>query len=224
MLHNRLWVSAFAVGALACALTGCTPGDGPEPSPTSTNSTASPTTSGADKTGESSSAETTNASDASDKTSASKTPSTRGKHDDTVAKAYERFGSLAPKSLFDQLETCMPGGVDKSLQCSGPEVGQFQFFESENKALTTTQLLTGLDSSRIVERDGNRLVGWSSLGSTAVITVVDTDKGLVMQQMMSSEKEEPKDRIIKLGLVSDPDKDSESTTDQEQVSTSAPSE
>lgn len=209
MLQNRLWVSAVAAGAVVCALAGCTPSGEPEPT-SSTTSAATSTTEESDPTTES--------------TAASATSTGKVTSDDTVKDAYARFGSLAPKSLFDQLATCMPGGVDKSLQCSGPEVGQFQFFESENKALTTTQLLTGLDSSRIVERDGDKLVGWSSLGSTAVITVVDSKKGLVMQQMMSADKEEPKDRIIKLGLVKEEPTETTSATDQEQVSTSEPSE
>lgn len=206
MLHNRLWVSVATAGVLACILTGCTTEDDPQQQ---TLTTSNQDGSSEPKT---TSNETTTASDT--KSDESRTSTSTSKDDKSVNEAYQRFGSLAPKTLFEQLESCMPGGVDKSLQCSGPKVGQFQFFESESKALTTTQLLTGLDSSRIVERDGDKIVGWSSIGSTAVITVVNSKEGLVMQQMMSSDKQEPTDRIIELGLVKD----------QEHLETSEPSE
>ncbi|WJZ01955.1 hypothetical protein [Corynebacterium freiburgense] len=205
MLHNRLWVSVLAIGTLACTLTGCSPEENPTQQTPTTSAVTSTT-----------SAESTTSSTPATSTTETSTSSAKktGMEEKSVKEAYDLFQSLAPKSLFEQLESCMPGGVDKSMQCSGTEVGQFQFFESENKAVTTTQLLTELDSSRIVERDDDKLIGWSSLGSTAVITVVDTKRGLVMQQMMSADKQEPKDRIIELGLLKN----------QEQVETSEPSE
>lgn len=39
------------------------------------------------------------------------------------------------------------------------------------------------------------------IGRTAVITVVDVAEGKVLQQMMSSEVEDPRDRIYQLGLA-----------------------
>lgn len=121
-----------------------------------------------------------------------------------VERTYETFGALAPESLFEQFESCNPGGIDDSHECSGPEVGQFQFFESMSKAASTTQLLTELRSSRVVEDTVSRVVGWSTLGTTAVITVVDNDRGLVMQQMVSSDRVDPEERIYELGLVARP--------------------
>ncbi len=121
-----------------------------------------------------------------------------------VERTYEIFGALAPESLFEQFESCNPGGIDNSHECSGPEVGQFQFFESMSKAASTTQLLTELRSSRVVEDTGSRVVGWSTLGTTAVITVVNNDRGLVMQQMVSSDRVDPEEQIYTLGLVERP--------------------
>lgn len=126
------------------------------------------------------------------------TTSAKGSSD--LERVRELFSSVAPESLLDQLETCNPSGLTNSFQCTGPEVGQFQFFKSSAKAASTTQLLTELRSSRVVEDTGSRVVGWSTLGTTAVITVVDNDKGLVMQQMVSSDQEEPETRIKELGL------------------------
>lgn len=121
-----------------------------------------------------------------------------------VAAVYEEFSSLAPREVFEQFESCNPTGIEKSFECSGPEVGQFQFFASASKAASTTQVLTELRSSRVVEDTGRRVVGWSTLGTTAVITVVDNDEGLVMQQMVSSDQVDPEEQIYELGLVEPP--------------------
>ena len=143
--------------------------------------------------------------------SESPTSSPRGTHNaggedglsENVAEAAERFGSLAPASLFQQFEDCTPTGLEGSYECSGPEVGQVQFFDSQSKAASTTQLLTELRSSRVVEDTGRHVVGWSTLGTTAVITVVDNELGLVMQQLVSSDIVDPEERIEELGLVED---------------------
>ena len=58
-----------------------------------------------------------------------------------------------------------------------------------------------LRSSKVVEDKGSRVVGWSTLGSTAIITLVDNDEGLVMQQMTSLDQEDPEKRLEELGLV-----------------------
>ena len=96
-------------------------------------------------------------STASSRASASGTTSKDAK---SVAEAQKTFGSLAPESLFQQFESCMPNGVADSVACSGLKVGQFQFFANESKAASTTQLLTELRGSRIVEDKGDRIVGW----------------------------------------------------------------
>ena len=118
-----------------------------------------------------------------------------------MAEARKTFGSLAPSSLFDEFEVCTPNGVEGSLACSGKEVGQFQFFALDSKAASSTQLLTGLRNSRVIKDTGKLVVGWSTLGSTAVITVVDNEKDLVMQQMVSTDTVDPTKRIYQLGLA-----------------------
>ena len=70
-----------------------------------------------------------------------------------------------------------------------------------SKAKQTTQVLTELRSSQVIEDDGDRVVGWSTLGTTAVITVVDNKEGMVMQQMISSDQEDPEEKIKELGLA-----------------------
>ncbi len=62
-------------------------------------------------------------------------------------------------------------------------------------------MLTELRSSQVIEDDGDRVVGWSTLGTTAVITVVDNKEGMVMQQMISSDQEDPEEKIKELGLA-----------------------
>ena len=58
-----------------------------------------------------------------------------------------------------------------------------------------------MSSSRVGEESGNRIVGLSVLGYTAIITVVDEKQGLTMQQMISSDKVDPSARIKELGLA-----------------------
>jgi len=121
--------------------------------------------------------------------------------EDAVETVTTTFASLAPAAFFDDLENCHPNGIPDSYSCDGPEVGQFQFFASDVKATSTAQVLRELSSSRVVEEQPPRIVGWSVLGSTAIITVVDEKKGLTMQQMISSDKVDPSTRIKELGLV-----------------------
>lgn len=120
---------------------------------------------------------------------------------DKLEEVKETFASLAPESLFDDLDACTETSLRSSYDCSGKEIGQFQFFESEAMAKDTANVLEGLKSSTIVEETDNKLVGWSMIGRTAVITVVDVEEGKVLQQMMSSEMEDPRDRIYELGLA-----------------------
>lgn len=113
----------------------------------------------------------------------------------------ERFATLAPPEFFDQFDDCAAGGLSGSYDCSGEGIGQFQFFDSDSKAASTTQLLTELRSSRVVEDNGDRVVGWSTLGTSAIITVVDNEAGQVMQQLISTDQEDPRQRIYDLGLA-----------------------
>ena len=232
MSHRRILAPALL--AASVALTAC--GGGGEDTPEATEATestestenaentestvqsesASPTTS-TEKTATASSSQETS-TESSTRASTSK----RGgdAEDETVAKVAETFASLAPESLFTQLETCAATGVSGSYDCSGAEIGQFQFFDSEAKAASTTQLLTELRSSRIVEDDGERIVGWSTLGTSAIITVVDNERGQVLQQLVSTEQEDPRERIGKLGLAAVSDADATEKT-QEATTTKA---
>lgn len=128
---------------------------------------------------------------------------------DKLEEVRETFASLAPASLFDALDSCTETSLRKSYDCNGKDIGQFQFFESESMAKDTANVLEGLKSSTVVEETDNKLVGWSMIGRTAVITVVDVAEGKVLQQMMSSEMESPRDRIYELGLA---EKDAEEAT------------
>ena len=129
--------------------------------------------------------------------------STSGKKQeaDALAEVRERFSTLAPEEFFDQFDDCAAGGLSGSFDCSGEGIGQFQFFDSDSKAASTTQLLTELRSSRVVEDNGDRVVGWSTLGTSAIITVVDNEAGQVMQQLISTEQDDPRQRIYDLGLA-----------------------
>ena len=128
--------------------------------------------------------------------------STSKKHEaDALAEVRERFATLAPEEFFDQFDDCAAGGLSGSFDCSGEGIGQFQFFDSDSKAASTTQLLTELRSSRVVEDNGDRVVGWSTLGTSAIITVVDNEAGQVMQQLISTDQEDPRQRIYDLGLA-----------------------
>ncbi|WP_246816831.1 hypothetical protein [Corynebacterium sp. HMSC055D05] len=137
-------------------------------------------------------------------TSSSKREKADSSAEATLEKVRERFASLAPEEFFDQFEGCGAGGISGSYDCQGDEIGQFQFFDSESKAASSTQLLTELRSSRVVEDSGDRVVGWSTLGTSAIITVVDNREGLVMQQLISSDQEDPRQRIYDLGLAKNP--------------------
>ncbi|MGV0372033.1 hypothetical protein ACUY2A_01355 [Corynebacterium pilbarense] len=129
--------------------------------------------------------------------------STSGKKQeaDVLEEVRERFSTLAPEEFFDQFDDCAAGGLSGSFDCSGEGIGQFQFFDSDSKAASTTQLLTELRSSRVVEDNGDRVVGWSTLGTSAIITVVDNEAGQVMQQLISTDQEDPRQRIYDLGLA-----------------------
>lgn len=187
-LINSGFVATFMVVA-SLSLAACGSEAPPQPSASATASTTS----------------STSTVKRTSSTVATSTSKKVGEPDKTVTEARQTFGSLAPASLFDQFEVCTPNGVEGSLACSGKEVGQFQFFASDSKAASSTQLLTGLRNSRVIKDTGAFVVGWSTLGNTAVITVVDNEKGLVMQQMVSTDDVNPTERIYELGLADETD-------------------
>lgn len=225
-LTSRFTAAASAVLATGCLLTACGKDDTPSPEPapaseattTAAEKTSAPapatsaeesetTTPGASESADSSEAEdesstagSSTARNDKDK-DASESAEPSGKFTDSVEQAYEIFGGLVPEEIFAQFDRCDPNGVTDSFNCSGSEVGQFQFFKSKTKASQTTQVLTELRSSRVIEDSGNRVVGWSMLGNTAILTVVDNDEGLIMQQMISTDQDDPEERLKELGLV-----------------------
>lgn len=197
------------VSTAACSSDDAAPADAPVETTTAGAETTAPAADTAKETSTASSSSTiesstessaAESSEASEGASASKEPGTE-KMEKSVAKAYDIFAPVAPKELFAHFDRCDSTGGDDSYNCSGPEVGQFQFFRSHSKAKQTTQVLTELRSSQVIEDDGDRVVGWSTLGTTAVITVVDNKEGMVMQQMISSDQEDPEEKIKELGLA-----------------------
>jgi len=203
--------TAAALLGLSVAAASCSSGaDAPDDAPVETTSAATTTASENDEESAVSSTESSTESESAAKDedeaseeSTTREPSASSELDKSVAKVYDVYKSLAPKDLFAQFERCDSTGGDSSYNCSGPKVGQFRFFKSHSKASQTTQVLTELRSSHAIEDDGDRVVGWSTLGTTAVITVVDNKEGLVMQQMISSDQVDPEEKIKELGLVKD---------------------
>lgn len=209
--HTRIRV-ATGIVALIPVLAACSSGEEPGPEPTSPTPMTSTST-----TTSSATPRTTTATEITPTTSSSP-PSTeaRGTEEtstsageselaEEIEEIYEIFQSLAPRTLFEQFDTCDPNGVENSSACTGAEVGQFQFFANNAKAASTTQLLTELRSSRVVEDTGSRIVGWTTMGTMSIITVVDNDEGLVLQQMVSSDRIDPEERIYELRLVEPPE-------------------
>lgn len=225
-LTTRLTAAASAVLAAGALLSACGNKETPEPSPagspvvstdaeepssaaaTSTSeeesetSSAEETTSAKDSAADASASESeSDSADSDESDSAEPSSASGGKFEASVDKAYAIFGGLVPEEIFEEFDRCDPNGVTDSFNCSGSKVGQFQFFKSKAKASQTTQVLTELRSSRVVEDSGNRVVGWSMLGNTAILTVVDNDEGLIMQQMISTDQDDPEERLKELGLV-----------------------
>ena len=176
-------------------------GAGTETSSATVTSTRSETASSSPKS--STTAASTKSSSKKTAAGTADATSTSGKKQeaDALAEVRERFSTLAPEEFFDQFDDCAAGGLSGSFDCSGEGIGQFQFFDSDSKAASTTQLLTELRSSRVVEDNGDRVVGWSTLGTSAIITVVDNEAGQVMQQLISTEQDDPRQRIYDLGLA-----------------------
>lgn len=218
--HKHVRV-ALGLVALIPLLAACTGGESTETSTESTAETTPATTTEATTTpattASSSVIETTESSTAETSTKESgETSTSKPRMTKDVEAAYKAFSSLAPVELFEQFETCDPSGVEDSFACNGPEVGQFQFFDNASKATSTTQLLTELRSSRVVEDSGSKVVGWTTIGTMSIITVVDNDQGLVLQQMVSSDKIDPEERIYELGLSTP--KDTEESSEETSAS------
>lgn len=218
--HKHVRV-ALGLVALIPLLAACTSGGSTETSTESTAETTPATTTEATTTpattASSSVIETTESSTAETSTKGSgETSTSKPRMTKDVEAAYKAFSSLAPVELFEQFETCDPSGVEDSFACNGPEVGQFQFFDNASKATSTTQLLTELRSSRVVEDSGSKVVGWTTIGTMSIITVVDNDQGLVLQQMVSSDKIDPEERIYELGLSTP--KDAEESSEETSAS------
>ena len=182
-----------------------TPPSEPEQTDASTETDSATVTSTRSETASTSASSGTSTKSSSKKTAAGTadaTSTSRKKQEaDALAEVRERFSTLAPEEFFDQFDDCAAGGLSGSFDCSGEGIGQFQFFDSDSKAASTTQLLTELRSSRVVEDNGDRVVGWSTLGTSAIITVVDNEAGQVMQQLISTDQDDPRQRIYDLGLA-----------------------
>lgn len=171
--------------------------ESPTPDTQTSAATATDTTTVSSTT--SSTRTTERSSSATESTSPSS--SAKSRDENVLGDVRDRFSTLAPPEFFDQFDSCVAGGLSGSFDCSGDGIGQFQFFDSDSKAASTTQLLTELRSSRVVEDNGDRVVGWSTLGTSAIITVVDNREGQVMQQLISTDQEDPRQRIYDLGLA-----------------------
>ena len=204
-------VATVAAGSLTLVACGNNADDPEEPTPAEEATVAEETTvettttaeTTSEATSESTTATTSSTSSTSSGTGSSSSTSSAAMSADeeTLAEVRETFAGLAPEELFDQFDGCSAAGISGSFDCQGDEIGQFQFFDSEAKAASSTQLLTELRSSRVVEDSGDRVVGWSTLGTSAIITVVDNRAGQVMQQLISSDQEDPRQRIYDLGLA-----------------------
>ena len=201
--------------SLALGLTACSSDEEQPTEPTTESSEAPETTESSEPTSSADESEPTTEDSATETTTSSSRWLNGGGSADKLEEVKETFASLAPESLFDDLDTCTETSLRRSYDCSGKEIGQFQFFESEAMAKDTANVLEGLKSSTIVEETDNKLVGWSMIGRTAVITVVDVEEGKVLQQMMSSEMEDPRDRIYELGLAEKGADESETASSSE---------
>ena len=62
-------------------------------------------------------------------------------------------------------------------------------------------MLTGLRNGHVVKDEGDILVGWSTLGTDTILSIVDNDKGLVMKQLAPSDVEEPEELLAEMGVL-----------------------
>ncbi|WKD61768.1 hypothetical protein CCICO_08800 [Corynebacterium ciconiae DSM 44920] len=199
-------VAALAVAAVV-TVAGCSDSaDAPDSQDSSSTSSTSsqstePSSSEAEESSETASTSAADSADASDFKDAS------------IAEAYDIYGDLAPRELFEQLNDCQPNGLPNSKTCTGPKVGTFQFMSSKTKAVSVMQALTEFSNSQVVEKSEDRVVGWSIMGTTAIVTVVNKDKGLLLQQMVSTDDVDPEERIYELGLAQQPEQSQAETSE-----------
>ena len=213
--RRRIGTPAVLAMALVVA-TACGGDEEPSEEPTTT---VAPTTSS--EVTESPSPSESESTEATTEGTSTDTTSTAQKDGDNgVAEVAEQFSTLAPPEFFDKLDSCTPTGLPDAFDCSSSEMGQFQFMESESVATTSTQVLTELRSSEVVEDTGRFVVGWSTVGSSAVVTVIDNDKGQIMKQLLTMDREGPREHIYKLGLAKRP----EGATTPAEATTSTESE
>lgn len=194
--RRRLLAAASVVG-IAVSMAACTPREQEEGTGTTEVSEATVT-----ETVEGSQEET----------------STAEEEDPTVAEVREKFANLAPDSLFDEFKSCSVSRKEY-YECSGPDVGQFQFFDSDSKAASTAQLLGASRNAKVVEEDGDKIVGWISLADSAVLSVVDTKDGKVLQQLMQTDREDPKERLYSLGLAAPESEDASESSEASEPET-----
>lgn len=198
--RRRVGTPAVLAMALVVA-TACGGKDEPSEEPTTTEAPASSTV----ETTESPSESKSESAEATTEGTPTSTTSTAKKDDNGVAEVAKQFSTLAPPEFFEKLDSCTPTGLPDAFDCSSSEMGQFQFMESESVATTSTQVLTELRSSEVVEDTGRFVVGWSTVGSSAVVTVIDNDKGQIMKQLLTMDREGPREHIYKLGLAKRPE-------------------
>ncbi|MBV7302884.1 hypothetical protein [Corynebacterium sp. TAE3-ERU2] len=204
--------------ALTAALTAAGCSDSGEASDVAESSSSSTTST---RTSETSSAESDDSTETAS-TSTTSSTDTRDFKDASIGRAYEKYGDLAPRELFEQLNDCQPNGLPNSITCTGPKVGTFQFMSSKPKSMSVMQALTEFSNSQVVDKSEDRVVGWSIMGTTAIVTVVNKDKGLILQQMVSTDDVDPEERIYELGLAEKPGTaESEPTEPEEQDSDNA---
>lgn len=199
--RRRVGTPAVLAMALVVA-TACGGKDEPSEEPTTTEA---PTTSAETTESPSPSESEAESAEATTEGTSTSTTSTTKKDDNGVAEVAKQFSTLAPPEFFEKLDSCTPTGLPDAFDCSSSEMGQFQFMESESVATTSTQVLTELRSSEVVEDTGRFVVGWSTVGSSAVVTVIDNDKGQIMKQLLTMDREGPREHIYKLGLAKRPE-------------------
>lgn len=214
--RRRVGTPAVLAMALVVA-TACGGKDEPSEEPTTTEA---PTTSAETTESPSPSESEAESAEATTEGTSTSTTSTAKKDDNGVAEVAKQFSTLAPPEFFEKLDSCTPTGLPDAFDCSSSEMGQFQFMESESVATTSTQVLTELRSSEVVEDTGRFVVGWSTVGSSAVVTVIDNDKGQIMKQLLTMDREGPREHIYKLGLAKRP----EGATTPAEATTSTESE
>ncbi|AKK10554.1 hypothetical protein [Corynebacterium uterequi] len=202
---RRLGSAAVSMIALTSGLVACTPGDTDglttEASPTATSAATSTTTTSTSPTASSSAPASTTSPTGSTTTATAEPSLDPAELGEGVAAARQRFSTLAPDSLWAKMEVCNETTVEDVVDCQGRDIGQFQLSDSSAKAARTTKMLTELRTSTVVTDNGEFVVGWTVLGTDAMIYVVDNSTGQVLQQMLPSDIAEPSDRIRELGLA-----------------------